>query len=225
MNLNHHTNTFRKVVGAIAATSFLSVIALLPQAAFSQQSPGDLGAPRVDEPNTNNQTNDPSRPVNDSASPSLPVNTVPDRSNSNFNNQENKPGQMNNTDQKSKNAGESGSAENINFDQARPLRPANRIERYTQPGATDPRFDAEYVPTANSTEESNTNNSNSRMNNMGVSNGNSGINGTVDNRGNDRYTAPNSNFPGRGTYTTPRSQVPNSGVDTGTSGTVNNPNQ
>ncbi|MDX2228381.1 MAG: hypothetical protein NW220_01995 [Leptolyngbyaceae cyanobacterium bins.349] len=201
MNFKHNQNTIAKLTGAIAATAFLSVSAILPQAAFSQQSPGAVGDPRVDEPNTNTRINDPSRPINEQNRP-LNAPNSPSRSDA-------PSGQMNNTGV----GGGTGGMNNV--DGSRPERPENRIEKYTQPGATDPSRSTEFTPPANSPSRSNSSGQmNDQMNNTGTG---GGAGGTVNqNRGSDRYTAPSTTTPGRGTYTTPSTQInrtsgPNSG--------------
>jgi len=265
MTLKHNQNMTKQVIGAIAATAFLSISAILPQAAFSQSSPGTSGDPRVDEPNTNNRVDDPSRPTTENmnrGNVNVPANSMPSRGNV-----------YSNPNSQMDNSGFGGGTGGMDLDQSAPMQPANRIERYSQPGATDPSRSTEYLPPANSPRSSNSNgqmndqvnnsgfgggtggasseslspanspsNSNSngqmndQMNNSGSGSGTGGM--TNMDRGNDRYTAPNSNMPGRGTYTGPSGQInrtsgPNSGtVDSqmnntgggtgGTSGSIDN---
>lgn len=227
MTLNRTQTSVNRAIGAIAATAFLGITTILPQAAFSQ-SPGASGDPRVDEPNTNNRVDDPSRPATGDMNRDVnaPANSSPSRGGVDSN--PSGQSQYNNNN----NSGFGGGAGGVNYDQEGPPQPANRIERYSQPGATDPSRSTEYLPPANSTEEGNTNiNSNGRMNdqmnNSGFGGGTGGTGGTSNstdvNRGNDRYTAPNNNLPGRGTYTTPQSQNnTDGGVGGGTGGTIDN---
>lgn len=219
MTFNRNQNTVNKVVGAIAATAFLSISAILPQAAFSQSSPGVSGDPRVDEPSTRNRVDDPSRPATNNTNQGdmnqgdmnqggtvAPANSTPARG-----------GVYSNPSGQRNDSGFGGGAGGGNFDQSGPAQPANRIERYSQPGATDPSRSTEYLPPANSTEEGETN-SNTQMNNSGFGGGTGGTGSTESiDRGNDRYTAPNSNLPGSSTYSNPSAQQinrtsgPNSG--------------
>jgi hypothetical protein len=209
--MKFNQNTVTKLAGAIAATAFLSITAILPQAAFAQSNPGASGDPRVDEPNTNTRVDDPSRPATNM---DRPANAAPTQGGV----YSNPSGQMND-------AGSGGGAGGADFnrsnlDQSAP-QPANRIERYSQPGATDPARNTEYLPPANSPERSNSNGRmNDQMNNSGTGGGAGGINNM--NRGNDRFTGPSSNQPGAGTYSTPRSQMNNSGSGSGSGGTIDN---
>lgn len=163
-------NIVFNVARAIAASAFLSVAVMLPQAGFSQQSPGAAGDPRVDEPNTNTRINDPSRPINEQGNTTSGPNAGQNGNTSTPNSQMNNSG-----------FGSGSGAGGTGVDRSNPDQPANRVERYTQPGATDPNQTTDYVPPAA---------------------------GNSQNRGNDVYTSPNS-APGRGTYTSPRSQTDN----------------
>ncbi|MDX2240963.1 MAG: hypothetical protein NW224_09790 [Leptolyngbyaceae cyanobacterium bins.302] len=244
-------NAAIKLMGAIAATAFVGVSAILPQGAFAQsqqQSPGATGDPRVDEPNTNTQTNDPARPLNNQSSPLQPPNAMPNRGNTTPSDSMNNPrGEVNNTGT----GGGAGGVGNI-VDTSRPEQPRNRIEKYTQPGATDSSRSTEYLPPYagdyNSDEVNSTgtgggggggmsdpdrsssqqpNNTIERYTQPGATDPNRSSQNTTpssvdaQNRGNDRYTSPNS-APGRGTYTTPSSQINDSGVGGGAGGNVDN---
>lgn len=162
-------NVVTNVARAIAASAFLSVAVMLPQAGFAQQqSPGAVGDPRVDEPNTNTRINDPARPINEQNNNTSGPNAGSNGNTSTPNSQMNNSG-----------FGSGSGAGGMGAGQSSPDQPANRIERYSQPGATDPTQNTEYVPPSA---------------------------GNSENRGNDRYTSPNS-APGRGTYSSPRSQT------------------
>ncbi len=202
-----NTQNITRLASAIAATVFLSLTAILPQAAFAQ-NPGASGDPRVDEPNTNTRVDDPSRPATNM---DRPANSAPTQGGI----YSNPNGQMNNSGM---GGGAGGSEAGRSMDQTRPEAPQNRIERYSQPGATDPSRSTEFNPPANAPSNS-SGQMNQPMNNTGTGSGSGGMSGD---RGNDRFTAPSSNMPGRGTYTAPRGQVNDAGVGGGAGGTVDN---
>lgn len=130
-------NTVTNIVRAIVATAFLSAAVILPQAGFSQQSPGAVGDPRVDEPNNNSQVNDPSRPVNEQNNTSGPN----AGSNSNTSMPDN---QMNNSGYGS-GSGSGGIMMDRDSDSNKEF--SNRIEKYTNdPNATNTRRNMEYLP-------------------------------------------------------------------------------
>lgn len=137
-NFNQHTAT--KIASAIAATAFLSVAAVLPQAAFSQSSPGSSGDPRVDEPGTGTRVDDPSRPATGGTS-ERNQNTPMDGSPASGGVYSNPSGQMNNT-------GTGGGAGGTGTNQSRPEQPENRLEQYGQPGVNDPTRSRQTAPTS-----------------------------------------------------------------------------
>lgn len=198
-----------RTTSAIAASAFLCLSVVLPQSVAAQQSPGAVGDPRVDEPNTNTQINDPSRPVNPQNSPLNQPNAAPNRGNTLPNNQMN-------------NRGVGGGAGGMNNVDTTPApRPNNRLEQFNQPGATDPSRSTEYSPPANSPSRSNPG---GRLNDSGVGGGTGGTGTTNTNPGNanpgrDRLNSPTTPTPNRGTNQTPRSQTtPNPVNNTGSDG-------
>lgn len=207
----NYTRKLTTLTGAIAATAFLSLTAILPQAVLAGENPGATGDPRVDEPNTNTRIDDPSRPATNM---DRPANSAPTQGGV----YSNPSGEMNNSGV----GGGAGGSEidQSNSNQVRPEDPQNRIERYSQPGATDPSRSTEYTPPANSTDRgSSTDRMNQPMNNTGAGSGAGGVSGD---RGNDRFTAPSSTMPGSSTYSTPRSQVNDAGGGGGAGGSVDN---
>lgn len=131
----------KTVLQAIAASAFLSVAVMLPQAGFSQESPGAVGDPRVDEPNSNTQINDPARPINEQVNPTSGPNAGSD---SNTNTTPNS--QMNNSGYGS-GSGAGGTSMDMGRFDDNDTSFDNRIERYTNdPNATNTERNTEYIP-------------------------------------------------------------------------------
>jgi len=139
-NFNRHTAA--KVASAIAATAFLSAATVLPQAAFSQSSPGSSGDPRTDEPGTGTRVDDPSRPATGGTSERNRNNITPtDGSPAGGGVNSTPRGQMNDS-------GVGGGAGGTGTDQSRPAQPQNRVEQYGQPGVNDPARSRQTAPTS-----------------------------------------------------------------------------
>jgi len=136
MRLNQ--NTVTNIVQTIVASTFLITVITLPQAGFSQQSPGAVGVPQVDEPNSNSQINDPSRPINEQ-------NPSTSEPNADSNNNTSMPNNQMNTSGYGSGGGAGGSTTDRYSNGDGQF--SNRIERYTNdPNATNTRRNVEYLP-------------------------------------------------------------------------------
>uniref|UniRef100_A0A832H4M6 Uncharacterized protein n=1 Tax=Oscillatoriales cyanobacterium SpSt-402 TaxID=2282168 RepID=A0A832H4M6_9CYAN len=232
MNFEHNHKSTTSLIGAIAASAFLGVAIVFPQAAFSQtQNPGTSGDPRIDHPGTNNRVDDPSRPLNNSNDANTPANTTPS-------------GNVNQSTGVGGGAGGSGvEGQMNNRTNTSDQQPDNRIERYTQPNSTEPgrsndtnnpssyttpgsRGNDRYTsPTQNTPGRGTYSSPRGQVNSPSGVGGGAGGSGTVDSQTSptspgtvqpdnriERYTQPGSTTPN--TTTTPdtnRSTTPDSG--------------
>ncbi|MBF2028132.1 MAG: hypothetical protein IGS48_15420 [Oscillatoriales cyanobacterium C42_A2020_001] len=119
MNFKLNQKAMNSLVGAIAASAFLGVAAVIPQAAFSQtQSPGASGDVKVDEganAPAGTRVDDPSRPMTNQNDSSAPANSAPAQRSDRYDR-------------------DGSTTPGVRSQQ----QPENRVEKYTQPDGSKP---------------------------------------------------------------------------------------